>query len=240
MSPGHPRLVPTVADAPPAIAPRHAIAFAGDVFLALPDRALFWPRRRALLVADLHLEKASWFAGHRQLLPPYDSRATLERLLTLAIRLDAQEIWALGDSFHDDAGVARLGSAERALLAALADGRRVHWIAGNHDAAAALPGARIEEALVDGIILRHEALPTEQRPEISGHFHPKWRSAGVSRPCFVVDAQRLILPAFGALTGGLDAQSAPIRALIGGDAAVIVATRARACRFSLPEGPTRP
>ena len=86
----------------------HSFAFADRDFLALPERALFWPERRALLVADLHLEKASWFAARGQMLPPFDSAATLTKLLALAARTDAQEIWALGDSFHDDAGPDRL------------------------------------------------------------------------------------------------------------------------------------
>ncbi|MFM6853853.1 MAG: metallophosphoesterase, partial [Sphingopyxis sp.] len=115
----------------------HEFRFADRQFMALADRALFWPERRALLVADLHLEKASWFAMRGQMLPPFDSNATLARLIMLADRVDAAEIWALGDSFHDGAGPARLGRDAGQLLERLARGRRLVWIAGNHDAAAA-------------------------------------------------------------------------------------------------------
>ena len=55
-------------------------SFAGETFEATPSGALFWAAREALLVADLHLEKASWFARFGQFLPPYDSHATLSEL----------------------------------------------------------------------------------------------------------------------------------------------------------------
>lgn len=211
--------------------------FAGRQLRLLPDRALFWPARRALLVADLHLEKASWFAAGGQMLPPFDSRATLTRLAALADACDALEIWALGDSFHDAVGPERLDDDARALLARLARGRRLVWIAGNHDAAADMPGERCEDAELDGLILRHEAQPGEARPELSGHFHPKVRIATamrtLSRPCAVVGSNRIILPAFGALTGGLDVRSPAIMALFpqGGDA--LVATEANLLRLPL-------
>ncbi len=222
----------------------HHISFAGRRFRVLPGRALFWPERQALLVADLHLEKASWFAGHGQMLPPYDSIATLTRLLALAEACDAQEIWALGDSFHDAIGPERLPDAALALLDRLAQGRRIIWIAGNHDGAATLPGERVEEQRFDGLVLRHEAEHTETEAEISGHFHPKLRlTAGgrtVARPCFVLSSSRLILPAFGTLTGGLDAHSAPILSVVGPSAEAIVPSETRLMRFPLRPQLLRP
>jgi DNA ligase-associated metallophosphoesterase len=211
----------------------HSFTFAGACFHALPDRALYWPEQRALLVADLHLEKGSWYAQRGQLLPPFDSQATLERLEALVDRLNPRSIWALGDSFHDSAGPDRLANAAIAAIARMAAGRAMIWIAGNHDGAAALPGDRADEAVLGGIVLRHEADPSETRPEISGHFHPKLRIAGSRRPCFVLDHQRMILPAFGALTGGLDADDPAIRKLFASDARAIVPTRERACSFAL-------
>lgn len=215
----------------------HAFEFAGHRLFALTDHALYWPARRALLVADLHLEKASWFARSGQMLPPYDSAATLMRLESLVDATDAQEIWALGDSFHDAAGPDRLSVAATGTLARLSRTRRLVWIAGNHDAAANLPGERVEEADLDGLILRHEAEPGEARPEISGHFHPKLRvataSRSVSRPCLVVSGSRIILPAFGALTGGLDVQSPAIMALFPDGGEALVPTRSRLLRFPL-------
>ena len=215
----------------------HDAQFAGRHFLALPDRALFWTERRALLVADLHLEKASWYARSGQMLPPFDSRATLERLLALAERCDAQEIWALGDSFHDNAGPDRLDDGARALVERLAQGRRIVWIAGNHDSSGHLPGERCDEARFGDLVLRHQAVAGEQRFEISGHFHPKHRVQGagrsVSRPCFAVGDRRIILPAFGALTGGLDILAPPLMRLLGSEPEAWIATNIGLHRYPL-------
>ncbi|MBS0283642.1 MAG: phosphoesterase, partial [Proteobacteria bacterium] len=108
-------------------------SFAGHELIALPEGALFWPARAALLVADLHLEKASFFAGAGQMLPPYDSIATLADLSRLAAATDAREIWCLGDSFHDVTGSERLSDAARDMLGALTAHARWTWITGNHD-----------------------------------------------------------------------------------------------------------
>ena len=156
--------------------------------MALPQGALFWPARSALLVADLHLEKASWFARLGQMLPPYDSLATLADLTALAASTGARE-----------------------TLTALTAATRWAWIVGNHDPGFTdqCGGEIVDEAEIDGVVLRHEADPHETRPELSGHFHPKLRITHrgrlVSRRCFVATDRKLILPAFGALTGGLDA-----------------------------------
>ncbi|MBX9795985.1 ligase-associated DNA damage response endonuclease PdeM [Sphingomonas sp.] len=213
-------------------------SFAGQELAALAEGALWWPARRALLVADLHFEKASWFAAHGQLLPPYDSVATLAALTALAERLDPAEIWCLGDSFHDDDGVGRLPPPARAMLVRLAAQARWTWITGNHDAGA-LPGLGDvrAEALVGGILLRHEADPADPRPEISGHFHPKLRirqrGRTVARRCIVAGASKLVLPAFGAFTGGLDAAHPAILNAVGPGAQALVALGPRLLRFPL-------
>jgi len=184
--------------------------FAGHELQLGTARALFWPAEQALLVADLHLEKASWFARHGQMLPPYDSRETLARLDTLVTATGARRIYCLGDNFHDAHGPARLDPVAAGQLAALAARVDWVWITGNHDEkdGAAL-GTMLPELVVGGLVLRHEALPGEVRPELSGHYHPKLRVAArgrsIARPCAVMSERRLILPAFGALTGGLDA-----------------------------------
>ena len=191
-------------------------SFAGQQFAALGGGALWWPARRALIVADLHLEKGSWFAKSGQMLPPYDSMATLADLTALVAACAPVELWCLGDSFHDAAGCARLPAEAQTMLRALTGALDWVWVTGNHDAGFAaggvidLCGGRIvDEALVDGIVLRHEAEARETRPEMSGHFHPKLRvvlrGRHVARRCFVASATKLILPAFGSLTGGLDA-----------------------------------
>jgi hypothetical protein len=214
-------------------------SFSGRELMALPQGALFWPARRALLVADLHLEKASWFARLGQMLPPYDSIATLSDLSIIAASTGAEEIWCLGDSFHDASGCERLPAAARALLTALTAATRWTWITGNHDPGFVdhCGGSIVEEAEVDGLILRHEADPTDARPELSGHFHPKLRithrGRQVSRRCFVATATKLILPAFGSLTGGLDAHHPEIVRAVGTGAQALVPVRDRLLRFPI-------
>jgi DNA ligase-associated metallophosphoesterase len=219
------------------------LSFAGHDFDALPQGALYWPVRRALLVADLHFEKASWFARSGQMLPPYDSVATLSDLGAIVAALDPAEIWCLGDSFHDSAGCERLSTEAQTTLRALTTATRWTWITGNHDlyARAGLVdrcgGEVVYEALVDGLLLRHEADPTELRPELSGHFHPKLRvrlrGRSVSRRCFVASATKLVLPAFGSLTGGLDAGHPEIAKAVGRAAEALVPIENRLLRFAL-------
>ncbi|HET8613097.1 MAG TPA: ligase-associated DNA damage response endonuclease PdeM [Sphingomonas sp.] len=218
-------------------------SFAGAEFRALAPGALHWPARAALLVADLHLEKASFFARAGQMLPPYDSAATLAELGRLIEATAAREIWCLGDSFHDAEGCERLDAETQARLRALTAATRWTWIAGNHDFAAAgladhCGGAVLAEAEVDGLLLRHEADPADPRPELSGHFHPRLRltlrGRSVARRCFVASAAKLILPAFGAFTGGLDAASPAIaRALAHQPAQALVALEDRLLRFPI-------
>jgi len=214
-------------------------SFSGHELRALPQGALFWPSRRALLVADLHLEKASWFAAGGQMLPPYDSLATLADLAAIAAATGPEEIWCLGDSFHDRHGCDRLPAEARQLLTALTAATRWTWITGNHDPGFAdhCGGAIAAEAEVDGLILRHEADPAETRPELSGHFHPKLRitrrGRQVSRRCFVATTTKLILPAFGSLTGGLDAHHPEIVRAVGTGAQALVPLHDRLLRFPI-------
>ncbi|WP_022683632.1 ligase-associated DNA damage response endonuclease PdeM [Sphingobium bisphenolivorans] len=215
------------------------LSFAGHEFLALSEAALFWPARAALLVADLHFEKASWFARFGQFLPPHDSEATLDMIEMLVERTGAQAVWSLGDSFHDAGGAARLDRRARERLTALTARLDWTWITGNHDVGmVATPGGwRCAEKLVDGIWLRHEADPHDPSPEISGHFHPKLRLSlrgrHVSRRCFVGSPTKLILPALGSLTGGLDAGHDEIRRVMGPGAAALVPVADRLLRFPL-------
>ncbi len=216
-------------------------SFAGHEMRLVGGRALYWPREGALIVADLHLEKASHFARHGQMLPPYDSRETLERLALAIRQTGARRVIALGDSFHDRDGPARLEPHAAGMLAALTRATEWLWIAGNHDGAVRLAeGDHAEEIALAGIALRHEARAGEAGAEISGHFHPKLtltaRGRRIARPCAVIgvldgEAGRMILPAFGAFTGGLDAGAAaivaamrPARSL---DAALVAGGRLR-------------
>jgi len=214
-------------------------SFGGQQFAALAQGALFWPARGALLVADLHFEKASWFALRGQMLPPYDSVATLADLAAIIDSMEASEVWCLGDSFHDSAGCDRLPVETQAQLRRLTARVRWSWITGNHDAGLVdrCGGTVIGEACVDGLILRHEADPGDRRMEISGHFHPQLRltlrGRRVSRRCFVAGATKLILPAFGALTGGLDANHPEIRRAVGASAEALVPVADRLLRFPI-------
>jgi hypothetical protein len=214
-------------------------SFAGETFFPTADGALFWPAEQALLVADLHLEKASWFARLGQFLPPYDSHATLTAVATEVERTGATRLFCLGDSFHDAFGCDRLPASARELLSELTAKLDWTWIVGNHDPGFADHcGGRIaDEVELGGIILRHEAIRDETRPEISGHFHPKLRlrlkGRQVSRRCFVTSASKIIMPAFGSLTGGLDAHHPEILGSVGGKASALVPVSDRLLRFPL-------
>ena len=213
-------------------------SFAGHSLCALPQGALYWPARKALLVADLHFEKASWFAGRGQMLPPYDSIATLADLTALVETTRAEEIWCLGDSFHDSAGCDRLPLQAQTMLRALTGSRRWMWITGNHDPQIDRCGGEVlDEAVVDGLVLRHEADAHETRPELSGHFHPKLRirvrGKLVSRRCFVMTPGKIVFPAFGSLTGGLDATHPEIVRAVGHGAQALIAVEDRLLRFAL-------
>jgi DNA ligase-associated metallophosphoesterase len=215
------------------------LSFAGETFFATAAGALYWPRLQALLVADLHLEKASWFARLGQFLPPYDSHATLSALAGEIERTGAAHLYCLGDSFHDRFGCDRLPATARALLTQLTTRLDWVWIVGNHDPGFADHcGGRLEQEVeLGGVVLRHEAVRDDPRAEISGHFHPKLRlhlkGRNVSRRCFVASATKLIMPAFGALTGGLDAHHPEILRSVGSDAAALVPISDRLLRFPL-------
>jgi DNA ligase-associated metallophosphoesterase len=215
------------------------LSFAGQQFTASPEGALHWPAQQALLVADLHLEKASWFARLGQFLPPYDSLATLQALEREIERSAVRRLFCLGDSFHDRFGCERLSPAARDLLTRLTAKVEWTWIVGNHDPGFAdhCGGTIEEECEVAGIVLRHEAERGEARPEMSGHFHPKLRLSlrgrNVSRRCFVASATKLILPAYGSLTGGLDAGHPEIVSKVGRQASVLVPVTDRMLRFPI-------
>lgn len=158
------------------------------------------------IVSDLHLEKGSHYARRGFFLPPHDTHETLERLHASLADLNARNILVLGDTFHDDHGYNRLSLQDRALFETLIEFNPI-WIIGNHDGNFVPSGFTAHKSfLLDGIIFNHEAQP-ETSFEISGHYHPKieiiHKKGRVSRRCFVEDGVRIILPAFGAYTGGL-------------------------------------
>jgi len=182
----------------------------GKEIVADRSGALYWPGERTLIVADLHLEKGSAFAVRGQMLPPYDTRETLSRLGEVIGRYRPRCVVALGDSFHDRRADERLGSADLRDLAGLQAGREWIWIAGNHDPEipAKVGGCARPSLILGDIVLRHEPAPGAANGEIAGHLHPAARvhlgGAGLRRPCFVASQARVVLPAFGAFTGGLN------------------------------------
>ncbi|MCZ0962007.1 ligase-associated DNA damage response endonuclease PdeM [Paracoccus benzoatiresistens] len=192
----------------------HAFDFAGHALEARPSGALYWPERRWLVVADLHLGKSERMARRGgSLLPPYEVLATLDRLEAEIVATDPAAVVSLGDGFDDDAAALALPDMLCDRLRGMAWGRRWIWVSGNHDPAPVcprLPGETVDE-LTNGLVLRHQA---GQGPDVSGHFHPCVRLAGDRRRCFLVGRDHLILPAFGAYTGGLAIDSPALSALV--------------------------
>ena len=204
-----------------------AVRVAGEACVLRCSGALRVPAHDLLIVADLHLEKGSAFAVRGQMLPPYDTASTLIRLEQEIAALNPARVVLLGDSFHDRAAVPRLSADDRDRLERMAFGRDWIWLEGNHDKAALeadalhLPGRVIGEMKVGALRLVHEPEPGDQPErvlgEVAGHLHPAARVAaygrGVRRPCFVTDGQRIVLPAFGAFTGGLNVRDPAIASL---------------------------
>lgn len=182
------------------------IKFAGHTFLLHPSGVLFWPEKSMVIVSDLHLEKGSHYAKRGFFLPPYDTHETITRLLQAIASCKATHILVLGDTFHDADGYGRLPETEKKLFLKLLEFNPV-WIFGNHDGEFVPPGFTAHKTfLLDGIIFNHEAEEGTDF-EISGHYHPKidiiHKRSRISRPCFIADGNKMILPAFGAYTGGL-------------------------------------
>jgi len=199
-------------DLMPDIAPsiRSRIRVCGHVMRPLAAGALYWEDEDTLLVADLHLEKGAAFAALGMLLPPYDTRTTLQRLEKVINAVRPGRVVALGDSFHRSEGAARMADDDLALLTSLQKGREWYWICGNHDPhlPASIGGTICTTLTICGITLRHEPSATVAEREIAGHLHPvariARRGAVIRRRCFATDGNRLVMPAFGAYAGGLN------------------------------------
>jgi uncharacterized protein len=183
----------------------HGIAAVCD-----PLGALYLPDAGILVVSDLHLEKGAAYARRGMMLPPYDTLATLTVLAAVISRYDPKLVISLGDNFHDRVGSEYLPEAFRALIVEMARGREWIWINGNHDPDGTidLPGTCSDELYYSGLTFRHEPRDGLQKGEIAGHLHPaatvRRREKSVRRPCFATDGARLLMPAFGVMSGGLD------------------------------------
>jgi uncharacterized protein len=193
---------------------------AGAEALCRPAGALWLEAWGALVVADLHLEKGSSYAARGQMLPPYDTRDTLSRLEAEIAALAPRTLIFLGDTFHDGEGEARLAPDDLHRLRALAAGRTLVWVLGNHDADGPrdLPGESVAHLTLGGLTLVHQPAAGAAFAEVAGHLHPcarvRIQGASVRRRCFVTDGERLILPAFGAFAGGLNIRDAAFTRLL--------------------------
>ncbi|CAN5173763.1 ligase-associated DNA damage response endonuclease PdeM [soil metagenome] len=212
------------------------VTIAGELCVLRCSGAMHVVAHDVLIAADLHLEKGSAYAARGQMLPPYDSAATLSRLEDEIAELNPARVVLLGDSFHDKRSIPRMADSDRETLERMAFGRDWLWLEGNHDREALgadlerLPGSVIETMALGALRLVHEPQAGDQPGEVAGHLHPSARVAahgrGVRRPCFITDGQRIILPAFGAFTGWLNVRdpaiatlfaSAPLAAALGRD-----------------------
>jgi DNA ligase-associated metallophosphoesterase len=197
------------------------LAFGGQRLVADCSGGLYWPVERTLIVSDLHFEKASFFASRGVMLPPYDTAATLDALARVIAVYEPARVIALGDSFHDSAGGARLSSVNRSALLALQEGREWIWITGNHDPDTIEEiGGTFADAFARGsLVFRHQ--PEAGDFEVVGHFHPvarvSVRGRTLRRRCFAVSEQRLVLPAFGSLTGGFNIRDISFTSIMGGE-----------------------
>jgi uncharacterized protein len=203
----------------------HVFRFCDTLCHALPSGALWLPDHAVLCVSDLHLGKSDRIARRTgAMLPPYDVADTLQKLADDLAKTDARQVICLGDSFDDLTAADNLDINARLQLSRFQAGRDWYWIEGNHDPGPVdLGGNHLAQVQIGPLIFRHIATPA--RAEISGHYHPKFRLAGRSRPCFVFDADRMILPAYGTYTGGLDALTPVIRDQFGARALVIATGR---------------
>lgn len=187
-----------------------AMAVNGAEVVLRPSGALWLEEERALVVADLHLEKGSAYAARGQMLPPYDTRETLDRLDAEIRTLAPRVAVLLGDTLHDGSATTRIAPDDRARIGELARCTTLIWITGNHDpdGPGDLAGETAVEIGLSKLVLRHEPSPGPTPGEAAGHLHPcarvKSRMGSVRRRCFVTDGERLILPAFGAYAGGLN------------------------------------
>ncbi|MBT9244522.1 ligase-associated DNA damage response endonuclease PdeM [Gemmobacter fulvus] len=213
----------------------YSFAFADADLRALPSGALHWPAQQMLVVSDLHFGKSARLARRGGgLLPPYETRATLQRLEADLTQTQAAQVICLGDSFDDLTAETELDTADRATLLRLMAGRHWIWVEGNHDPGPAQLGGRHLTTHVEaGITFRHIA-EAGASAEVSGHYHPKARLAGQSRPCFLLSLpDRLILPAYGSYTGGLACGAPALDALMGPKAlAILTGQTARALPYA--------
>ncbi len=201
---------------------------AGAELTALPSGALWYAAEQLLCVSDLHLGKSERLARRSgMLVPPYDSQETLNRLAEDIHQWDPDQVICLGDNFDDNLSIAGVQDVELELLSAIKAGRIWTWITGNHDPGPVeVGGTWRDEITVGPLAFRHIAQANPTQAEVSGHYHPKHRLNGarsaVTRKAFLFDATRVMMPAYGAYTGGLRSSDPVLRQLFGPKARAIL------------------
>lgn len=212
--------------------------FANTTLHALPTGALHWPDHNLLVVSDLHLGKSGRLAPHGGAqLPPYEMIETLQKLQDDLDATQARNVICLGDSFDSPVLGRALPEQAKLWITRLQAGRDWVWIEGNHDPGpVGLGGAHLGETTIGPLTFRHIAQSGAQG-EVSGHYHPKapirTRARTITRPCFLFDTNRLVLPAYGAFTGGLRTDDPALRDLMDADACVIL-TGPTPCKLAMP------
>lgn len=197
------------------------ITVCGAAFEADISGALYWPEHRLLIVSDLHLEQGAASAARGSMLPPYDTAKTLTRLEAVLDRYKPARVISLGDSFHTVDVANGLDPQIADRIVALQEDREWYWVTGNHDPdlPASIKGRVCPSVTLGRLRFRHEPIEGPSSREIAGHLHPaarlSRRGTSVRRKCFVTDGGRLIMPAFGAYTGGLNVLSAPFKPMFG-------------------------
>lgn len=192
---------------------------AGETLWLLPERAIWWPARRTLFIADLHLGKAATFRAQGHPVPAGTTRGNLERLSALLRQHQPDELVVLGDFLH--AAEALTPSIQAALLGWRAEFPALHLtlVRGNHDRHAGDPPPALRLTVVDEpwrigpFAACHHPQAVSGALALAGHVHPTVRLHGRGRdrlrlPCFVLDVQQLLLPAFGEFTGGWEVEAA--------------------------------
>ncbi len=223
---------------PCGLSESHEITLAGLRFRPSLSGALFAPDAGALLVADLHLEQGAALARRGVAVPPYDTGLTLAALAAVIAETVPKTLYFLGDSFHDAAGHTLLDETLLLRLRTITERIETVWISGNHDPAPKdnLPGRHVTQARIGHVTLCHEPSRNPATPEIAGHLHPGagivQRGHMVRGKCFVSDPRRIILPAFGAYTGGLSVRAPAFEGLLETErASVILLAREKMYRF---------
>ncbi|HEU5436785.1 MAG TPA: ligase-associated DNA damage response endonuclease PdeM [Telluria sp.] len=188
------------------------IVIAGEALVLLAEKALYWPRERMLIIADIHFGKAASFRAAGVPVPRGTTTQNLAALDELVKAHDIGHIMFLGDFLH-----ARAAHASATVAAMLAWRLRhadlkLTLVRGNHDRHAGDPAASLLIDLVDEpfqmgpfAFCHHPDLDTAGYA-LAGHIHPSYRLStrfdSLRLPCFVVGGKRMILPSFGAFTGG--------------------------------------